>query len=138
MHPRLGIRHDSVSFLLEMLSETKGKKLGTLRCKGLKPPVVRGHGAAFRYWLDAFGHSGPYSQTIETTEDGNQKVVPHGNPMNAPGNVEWYTQNFKGLTLKFISFQMYKIFLASLFLKRKFSHLRSTGIAVLKSSTFKL
>lgn len=66
-----------------MLSETKGKKLGTLRCRGLKPPVIRGHAAAFRYWFDAFGHAGPYTQTIEIV-DGNQKVVPHGNPMNAP------------------------------------------------------
>ena len=70
-----------------MLSETKGKKLGILRCRGLKPPVVRGHAAAFRYWFDAFGHAGPYSQTIETV-DGQQKVIPHGNPMNAPGNIE--------------------------------------------------
>ena len=29
--------------LLEMMSEAKGKRLGTLRCRGLKPPVVRGY-----------------------------------------------------------------------------------------------
>lgn len=77
-----------------MLGETKGKKLGTLRCRGLKPPAIKGHAAAFRYWLDAFGHSGPYSQSVTATEDGEQKIVASGNPMNAPGNnveqtVEW-------------------------------------------------
>jgi hypothetical protein len=33
---------------------------------------------------DAFGHSGPYSQSIEKESEGKQqKVVPNGNPMNA-------------------------------------------------------
>lgn len=67
-----------------MLCETKGKKLGTLRCRGLKPPVVRGHAAAFRYWFNAFGHSGPYQQTI-VEADGLRKLHATGNPMNAPG-----------------------------------------------------
>lgn len=35
-----------------MLSETKGKRLGSLSCRGLKPPVVRGHAAAFTYWFN--------------------------------------------------------------------------------------
>ena len=68
-----------------MLSEPKGRKLGTLLCKGLKPPVVRGHAAAWRYWLDAFGHCGPYKETIVNQEDGSRKLVAEGNPMNAPG-----------------------------------------------------
>lgn len=68
-----------------MLSETKGKRLGTLRCHGLKPPVVRGHAAAFNYWFNAFGHMGPYSQSVEVSTDGSQKVVARGNPMNSPG-----------------------------------------------------
>lgn len=68
-----------------MLSETKGKRLGTLRCHGLKPPVVRGHAAAFNYWFNAFGHTGPYSQSVEVSTDGSQKVVARGNPMNSPG-----------------------------------------------------
>ena len=68
-----------------MLSETKGKRLGTLRCRGLKPPVVRGHAAAFNYWFNVFGHTGPYSQSVEVSTDGSQKVVAKGNPMNSPG-----------------------------------------------------
>lgn len=68
-----------------MLSETKGKKLGSLSCRGLKPPVVRGHAAAFTYWFNAFGHSGPYSQSIQVLPDGSQKVIGKGNPMNSPG-----------------------------------------------------
>ena len=59
-----------------MLSETKVKRLGTLRCRGLKPPVVRGHAAAFTYWSNVFGHTGP---------DGSQKVIAKGNPMNSSG-----------------------------------------------------
>ena len=66
------------------MGETKGKRLGTLRCRGLKPPVWRGHAAAFKYWFDAFGHSGPYSQDIQEI-DGVQKVIPKGNPMESPG-----------------------------------------------------
>ena len=66
------------------MGETKGKRLGTLRCRGLKPPVLRGHAAAFKYWFDAFGHSGPYSQDIQEI-DGVQKVIPKGNPMESPG-----------------------------------------------------
>ena len=66
------------------MSETKGKRLGTLRCRGLKPPVIRGHAAAFRYWLNAFGHSGPYSQSVEEV-NGIRKVIPKGNPMDSPG-----------------------------------------------------
>lgn len=70
---------------LKMLSEPKGKRLGTLRCRGLKPPVVRGHAAAFKYWFNAFGHTGPYSQTVQEV-GGVQKIVPKGNPMESPGN----------------------------------------------------
>jgi len=70
-----------------MLSETKGKRLGSLRCRGLKRPVVRGHAAAFTYWLNVFGHSGPYSQSIILLPDGSQKVIAKGNPMNSPGKL---------------------------------------------------
>lgn len=79
-------------FLLELLCETKGKKLGTLRCRGLKPPVVRGHAAAFRYWFNAFGHSGPYSQSIVEVE-GQQKLIATGNPMSSPGIVFSFQTN---------------------------------------------
>lgn len=68
-----------------MFSETKGKRLGTLRCRGLKPPVVRGHAAAFYYWFNAFGHTRPYSQAVEVSTEGSQNVVAKGNPMNSPG-----------------------------------------------------
>ena len=63
-----------------MMSETKGKRLGTLRCRGLKPPVIRGHATAFKYWFNAFGHTGPYSQSVEEI-NGIWKVIPKGNPM---------------------------------------------------------
>ena len=68
-----------------MLCETKGKRLGTLGCRGLKPPVVRGHAAAFRFWFNAFGHSGPYKQSI-VAKDGVQKLIASGNPVDSPGN----------------------------------------------------
>ena len=68
-----------------MMSETKGKRLGTLHCRGLKPPVIRGHAAAFKYWFNAFGHTGPYHQEIKEV-DGIQKIIPKGNPMESPGS----------------------------------------------------
>ena len=68
-----------------MMSETKGKKLGTLRCRGCKPPVIRGHAAVFKYWFSAFGHTGPYSQKVEVV-NGIQMIIPKGNPMECPGN----------------------------------------------------
>ena len=69
---------------VEVLSETAGKKIGTLRCHGLKPPAVWGHAATFHYWFNASGHSGPYRQSIVEV-DRQQKLVATGNPMNAPG-----------------------------------------------------
>lgn len=74
----------TIQTFIQLMGETKGKRLGTLRCRGLKPPVLRGHAAAFKYWFDAFGHSGPYSQDIQEI-DGVQKVIPKGNPMESPG-----------------------------------------------------
>ena len=68
-----------------MLSETKGKRVGTLRCCGLKPPVLRSRAAAFTYWFNVFGHTGPYSQSIKVLPDGSQKVIAKGNPMNSSG-----------------------------------------------------
>ena len=59
------------------MGETKRKRLGTLRCRGLQPPVLRGHAAAFKYWFDAFGHSGPYNQDTQEIV-GVQKVIPRG------------------------------------------------------------
>ncbi|CAH3110530.1 unnamed protein product [Porites lobata] len=73
----------TIQTFIQLMGETKGKRLGTLRCRGLKPPVLRGHAAAFKYWFDAFGHSGPYSQDIQEI-DGVQKVIPKGNPMESP------------------------------------------------------
>ena len=68
-----------------MLSETQGKRLGTLRCRGLKPPVVRGHAAGFTYWFNVFGHTGPYSQSVKVLPDESQNVIAKRNPMNSPG-----------------------------------------------------
>ena len=67
--------------------ETKGKKLGSLRCGGLKPPIIRGHAAAFSYWFSAFGHTEPYSEAIVTAEDGTRRVIPKGNLMSSPGKL---------------------------------------------------
>lgn len=78
-------RQNCILLLSEMLSETKGKRLGTIQCRGLKPPVVRGHAAAFNYWFSAFGHTGPYSQAVEVSTDWSQNVVAKRNPMNSPG-----------------------------------------------------
>ena len=47
--------------------------------------VVRGPAAVFNYWFNVFGHSGPYSQSVEVSADGTQKVITEGNPMNSPG-----------------------------------------------------
>ena len=68
-----------------MLSETKGKRVGTLRCRGLKPPVLRSRAAAFTYWFNVFGHTGTYSQSIKVLPHGSQKVIAKGNPMNSSG-----------------------------------------------------
>lgn len=68
-----------------MLGEVKGKKIGTLLCKGLKPPVIKGHTAAFRYWFGAFGHSGPYKENVHVDEEGKEVLTPSGNPMNSQG-----------------------------------------------------
>lgn len=75
-----------------MMRETRGKKLGTLRCHGCKPSVIRGHAAAFKYWFNAFGHTGPYSQYIEVVV-GIQKIIPKGNPMECPSNIMFYHSN---------------------------------------------
>ena len=74
-------------FFFRGVGETKGKKIGTLRCRGLKPPVIRGYAAAFNYWFCAFGHTEQYSEAIVTAEDGSQRVVPKGNPMSSPGRL---------------------------------------------------
>ena len=66
------------------MGETKGKRLETLRCRGLQPLVLRGNASAFKYWFDDFGHSGPYSREIQEIV-GVQKVIPQGNPMESPG-----------------------------------------------------
>ena len=79
-----------------MMSETKGKKLGSLRCRGLKPPVIRGHAAAFKYWFNAFGHTGPYSQSVVDV-NGVSKVIPKGNPMDSPGLFVWFCFFFLSL-----------------------------------------
>ena len=71
----------------EVMGETKGKKIGTLRCRGLKPPVIRGYAAAFGYWFRTFGHTEQYSEAIITAEDGSQRVIPKGNPMSSPGKL---------------------------------------------------
>ena len=75
----------------EMMGETKGKKIGTLRCRGLKascnqPPVIS-YAAAFSYWFRTFGHTEQYSEAIITAEDGSQRVIPKGNPMSSPGKL---------------------------------------------------
>ncbi|CAH3117733.1 unnamed protein product, partial [Porites lobata] len=75
------------------MGETKGKKIGTLRCRGLKPPVIRGYAAAFGYWFRTFGHTEQYSEAIITAEDGSQQVIPKGNPMSSPA----VTQTMKQL-----------------------------------------
>ena len=59
----------------------------TLRCRGLKPPVIRGYAAAFGYWFRTFGHTEQYSEAIITAEDGSQRVIPKGNPMSSPGKL---------------------------------------------------
>ena len=71
----------------EVMGETKEKKIGTLCCHGLKPPVVRGYAAAFSYWFRTFWHTEQYSKAIITAEDGSQRVLPKGNPMSSPGKL---------------------------------------------------
>ncbi|XP_066021558.1 uncharacterized protein [Pocillopora verrucosa] len=80
------------------MGETKGKKIGTLRCRGLKPPVIRGYAAAFNYWFCAFGHTEQYSEAIVTAEDGSQRVVPKGNPMSSPDVTQMIKQLVKRAT----------------------------------------
>lgn len=54
--------------------------------------MIRGHAAAFKYWLNAFGHTGPYSQKVEVV-NGIQKIIPKGNPMECPGRVKFCPLN---------------------------------------------
>ncbi|KAK3749639.1 hypothetical protein QZH41_010759 [Actinostola sp. cb2023] len=71
---------------LQKKCERKGKKMGSLICEGLTPPVVNGYKSAFRYWFNAFGHTGPYTEVIERDDDGKVvSIVPSGNPMEYPG-----------------------------------------------------
>lgn len=86
------------TFFSEVMGETKGKKIGTLRCRGLKPPVIRGYAAAFNYWFCAFGHMEQYSEAIVTAEDGSQRVVPKGNPMSSPDVTQMIKQLVKRAT----------------------------------------
>ena len=51
----------------------------------LSLPVVRGYAAAFTYWFNVFGHTGPYSQSVEVSIGGSQNVIAKDNPMNSPG-----------------------------------------------------
>lgn len=70
--------------LLEMTSERKGKKIGSLRCRGLKPPSVKLHVAAFRHWMSTFGHTGPYKEEVMEV-DGIRHLRATGNPMEDAG-----------------------------------------------------
>ena len=71
----------------DVMGETKGNKIGTLCCRGLKPLVIRGYAAMFSYWFRTFGHTEQYSEAIITAEDGSQRVIPKGNPMSLPGKL---------------------------------------------------
>ena len=49
----------------EVMGETKGNKIGTLRCRGLKPPVIKGYAAAFSYWFRTFSReSSPWPRDV--------------------------------------------------------------------------
>ena len=61
-----------------MLSETKGKRLGTLRCCGLKPPIVRGHAAAFTYWFNVLGTQALTANPSKFYQMGPKKLLPMG------------------------------------------------------------
>ena len=71
----------------DVMGDTKGKKIGTLCCRGLKPLVIMGYAAVFSYWFRTFGHAEQYSKAIITSEDGSQWVIPNGNPMSSPGKL---------------------------------------------------
>ena len=63
--------------------------IGSLHCEGLKPPVINGYKAPFRYWRNAFGHTASYKETIEKDEE--EKAIsktPSGNPMLSSGYYE--------------------------------------------------
>jgi len=71
---------------LEKKCERKGKKMGSLKCEGLKPPVINGYKSAFRYWFNLFVHSTPYQEEIVKDSDGKVvSIIPSGNPMLSSG-----------------------------------------------------
>ncbi|KAK3718621.1 hypothetical protein QZH41_015461 [Actinostola sp. cb2023] len=72
---------------LQKKCERKGKKIGSLVCEGLSPPVVNGYNAAFRYWMNVFGHSGPYKEQIIKRDGKVVDIIPSGNPMESSGNL---------------------------------------------------
>ena len=71
----------------DVMGETKGNKIGTLCCRGLKPLVIRGYAAVFTYWFRTFGHAKQYGEAIITAEDGSQRVIPKGNLMSSHGKL---------------------------------------------------
>lgn len=71
----------------DVMGETKGNKIGTLCCRGLKPLVIRGYAAVFTYWFRTFGHAKQYGKAIITAEDGSQRVIPKGNLMSSHGKL---------------------------------------------------
>ena len=71
----------------DVMGETKGNKIGTLCCRGLKPLVIRGYATVFTYWFRTFGHAKQYGEAIITAEDGSQRVIPKGNLMSSHGKL---------------------------------------------------
>ena len=71
----------------DVMGETKGNKIGTLCCRGLKPLVIRGYATVFTYWFRTFGHAKQYGEAIITAEDGSQRVIPKGNLMSSNGKL---------------------------------------------------
>ena len=88
----LVLNRDLFVFILKLsfsdvMGETKGNKIGTLCCRGLKPLVIRGYAAVFTYWFRTFGHAKQYGEAIITAEDGSQRVIPKGNLMSLHGKL---------------------------------------------------
>ena len=71
----------------DVMGETKGNKIGTLCCRGLKPLVIRGYATVFTYWFRTFGHAKQYGEAIITAENGSQRVIPKGNLMSSHGKL---------------------------------------------------
>ena len=75
-------------FFSVVMSETKGKKIGTLRCRGLKPPVIRGYAPPPIIGSVRLGTRSNTAKPLLLLKMAlNEINMPKGNPVSSPGRL---------------------------------------------------